>query len=53
MRREERNHRQKSSREQEEDAMKKLLKELMNTRDRYTIDDVAIYRLSRAWQLHI
>lgn len=33
--------------------MKNLLKNLTNARDRYTIDDEAIYKLSRAWQLHI
>ena len=32
--------------------MKNLLKNLTNNRDRYTIDDEAIYMLSRAWQLH-
>ena len=33
--------------------MIRLLKNLTNNRDRYTIDDEAIYMLSRAWQLHI
>ena len=31
----------------------KLFKKNEVIRDRYTIDDEAIYMLSRAWQLHI